>query len=95
MGCPRRKLIIGMPAFGRSFKLKTPYKHRVSAQAKGPGPAGPFLKEEGRYSYFEVCKQFLYSGGYVMWHREHLVPSVYHDYTWVSYDDAFSLQIKV
>ena len=54
MGCPRRKLIIGMPAFGRSFKLKTPYKHRVSAQAKGPGPAGPFLKEEGRYSYFEV-----------------------------------------
>ncbi|KAI0227434.1 Acidic mammalian chitinase [Lamellibrachia satsuma] len=95
IGCPRRKLVVGMPAFGRSFKLQTPHSHSVDSEVTGGASAAPYTRETGFYSYFEVCQGFIYGGGHMVFHKEHLVPYIYKGYEWVGYDDPFSLHLKV
>lgn len=43
----------------------------------------------------QICKNFLYGGGTMVWHKEHKAPYIFSGYTWVGYDDRYSLQLKV
>lgn len=43
----------------------------------------------------QVCQGFIYGGGHMVFHKEHLVPYIYKGYEWVGYDDPFSLHLKV
>lgn len=52
-GAPANKLILGMPTYGRSFTLASS-DSGVGAPATGPGAPGPFTKEAGVLSYYEV-----------------------------------------
>lgn len=50
----RAKIILGLAAFGRSFRLANPNNKDLLASAVGPGPAGPYSAEEGMLTYLEV-----------------------------------------
>lgn len=53
-GTPASKLMLGMPAYGRSFTLASSSDSGVGAPATGPGAPGPYTKEKGILVYFEV-----------------------------------------
>lgn len=52
-GAPADKLVMGIPAFGRSFTLASS-NSGVGAPISGPGLPGLFTKEEGTLAYYEV-----------------------------------------
>ncbi|KAI0233848.1 Chitotriosidase-1, partial [Lamellibrachia satsuma] len=92
-GCPKSKLIIGMPSYGRGFTLANPSNHDMGAAAQGGGTVGPYTGETGYLAYYEICTQFL--GGTRVFHLEHQVPYAYKNNQWVGYDDVQSLTGKV
>ena len=53
-GCPKSKLVIGVPSYGRSFRLSDASNHEVNDSASGGGAAGTFTRESGFLSYYEV-----------------------------------------
>ena len=53
-GCPKDKLVIGVPSYGRSFRLTDANNHGVNDSASGGGAAGTFTREAGFLSYYEV-----------------------------------------
>lgn len=54
LGVPAKKLLMGIPTFGRSFKLASS-ETGVGAPSSGPGTLGRFTQEEGTLAYYEVC----------------------------------------
>ena len=54
-GCPKDKLIIGIPSYGRSFTLTSASDHGLGASAKSSGLAGTYTGEAGFLAYYEVC----------------------------------------
>ena len=53
-GAEKKKLIMGMPTYGRSFTLSSDSEHGLGAPARGPGIPGRITKAEGVLSYYEV-----------------------------------------
>ena len=51
------KILIGLPTYGRTWKLTSDSgKTGVPPlKADGPGEQGPYLKEEGTMAYYEIC----------------------------------------
>lgn len=52
-GAPAEKLLVGFPTYGHVFHLASS-NTAVGAPASGPGPAGPFTRQSGFWSYYEV-----------------------------------------
>lgn len=94
MGFPREKLLLGLAAYGRSFRLSDQSSHGVGSPSMGPGSAGMSTKEPGFLAYYEVC-QNLSSGAQRFWDVEQKVPHFIHGDMWVGYDDAESFTIKL
>lgn len=57
-GAPPKKIILGIPAYGRSFTLSTS-QNGVKAPTSGPGTAGIYTKERGFLAYYEVRKRYV------------------------------------
>lgn len=55
-GTPVEKLRMGFAAYGRTFRL-TSSNAGVGASASGPASAGPYTREAGFWSYYEVKSQ--------------------------------------
>ncbi|XP_043925108.1 uncharacterized protein LOC122799843 [Protopterus annectens] len=91
-GAPADKLIMGVPAYGRTFTLASD-KTGVGAPASGPASAGKYTREAGFWSYCEVC-QFL-DGATTEWISDQQVPYAYKGKEWVGYDDLQSVEGKV
>ena len=53
-GAVKKKLIMGMPTYGRSFTLSSSAEHGLGAPSRGPGTPGRITKAEGVLSYYEV-----------------------------------------
>lgn len=53
-GLPKSKLVLGMPAYARSFALEDTDNYGIGAPVTGPGGAGTYTKELGFLSYYEV-----------------------------------------
>ena len=51
---PKKKLVVGVGTFGRAFILANPAQNGVGARRIGIPRAGPFTKERGYLSYYEV-----------------------------------------
>lgn len=53
-GCPRNKLVVGVPTYGRTFTLADGNVNGMGAPATGAGPEGNWTRTAGFYSYYEV-----------------------------------------
>ncbi|XP_051805850.1 acidic mammalian chitinase-like isoform X1 [Acanthochromis polyacanthus] len=90
-GAPLEKLLVGFPTYGRTFRTTTG-ANGVGAPANGPASAGPYTRESGFWSYYEICN-FL-QGGSVHWIDEQKVPYAIKGNEWVGFDNKQSYEIK-
>lgn len=84
-GIPKNKLVLGLPAYGRSFTLSNPGNNGLDAPTNGPGTAGEITKEGGFLGFLEICNRQRqgWSKG-----RDATVGSwIYSGNQWVGYDD--------
>uniref|UniRef100_A0A3P9IQ92 chitinase n=1 Tax=Oryzias latipes TaxID=8090 RepID=A0A3P9IQ92_ORYLA len=91
-GTPLEKLRMGFASYGRTFRL-TSSGTGVGAPANGPASAGPYTREGGFWSYYEICN-FL-NGATMEWITDQLVPYAYKNNEWVGFDNKESYDIKV
>lgn len=89
-GCPKNKLVIGIPTYGRSFTLATE-NSAVGAPTSGAGSAGTYTKEPGFVSYYEVCSLRDSSD---FWIPEQKVPYKVAGNQWIGYDNIQSVSEK-
>ncbi|XP_044206711.1 acidic mammalian chitinase-like [Thunnus albacares] len=90
-GAPLDKLMMGFATYGRTFRTSTA-AIGVGAPASGPASAGPYTREAGFWSYYEICT-FL-EGGRVHWINEQMVPYATKGNEWVGFDNRQSFNIK-
>ena len=55
-GASKRKLVVGMPLYGRSYTLENKEDNGFDAAACGQGKAGKFTDDKGYLSYNEVTQ---------------------------------------
>lgn len=92
-GCPKEKLILGIPTYGRSFTLVDAKNNGVGAPISGPGKIGSFVGEAGFLPFNEIC---YYADQWTRhWEPQQKVPYAVKDNQWVGYDDTESLAIKL
>ncbi|KAJ8400201.1 hypothetical protein AAFF_G00398950 [Aldrovandia affinis] len=91
-GAPAEKLIVGFPTYGRTFRLTSSFTN-LGAPADGPAAAGPYTRDPGYWSYYEICS--FITSGVVNWIDEQKVPYATHGDAWVGYDNKESFTNKV
>jgi chitinase len=92
-GCPKEKLILGIPLYGRSFTLANPNNNGIGDLAAGPGNIGSFVPEGGFLPYNELC--YTERSWTRFWQAEQEVPYAVKNNQWVGYEDLESLEIKM
>ncbi|XP_049548011.1 chitotriosidase-1-like [Anopheles darlingi] len=92
-GAPSHKLILGVPAYGRSFRLANAFGYGVRAPSDEAGDAGPYTKEAGFLAYYEVLEN-LQNGWIKVKDDKQKVPYAYSDDQWMSYEDKESISTK-
>lgn len=55
MGVIAKKIILGIPTYGRTFTLRDMEKHTLNTLVTGPGIEGLFTKHRGLLGYYEIC----------------------------------------
>merc|ERR1712002_259459 len=91
-GTPVEKLRMGFATYGRTFRLASS-NTGVGAPASGAASAGPYTREAGFWSYYEICT-FL-KGTTVQWIDDQKVPYASKNNEWVGFDNRESYEIKV
>lgn len=94
-GCPKSKIIMGIPAFGRSYTLAEPGKTGEGSPVAGPGSPGPYTQAAGFLGFNEICERQK-AGGWI----EVTSPTKGGAYTWkddqwISYDNINTVMQKV
>ncbi|XP_038167467.1 oviduct-specific glycoprotein [Arvicola amphibius] len=92
LGAPADKLLMGFPAYGRTFHLLNASKNGLQAASTGPASPGKYTKQAGFLAYYEVCS-FIQSAE-KHWIDYQYVPYAYQGQEWVGYDDAISFSYK-
>lgn len=94
-GVPRRKIVMGMPLYGQSFRLEDEKVNGLNAKAPGPGEAGEYTRAAGFLAYYEICDNIKNKGWTVVQDAKRRVgPYAYKGNQWVSFDDKEMIRIK-
>uniref|UniRef100_T1J3B5 Protein kinase domain-containing protein n=1 Tax=Strigamia maritima TaxID=126957 RepID=T1J3B5_STRMM len=86
-GMPKDKIVVGLPTYGHSFILADSNWHNVHDLAIGTGIF------DGSVTFPQVC-DMLHKGAERIFDNETLVPYVYQDKNWISYEDQISMTYK-
>lgn len=89
-GMPREKIVVGIPAYGHSYKLLNYNNHDLHSPARDFGDLG----NNGFVNYSSIC-EFLSSGATEVFVMESRVPYAFKDDEWISYDNILSVSFKV
>jgi chitinase len=89
-----KKVILGVPLFGRSYQLSTPKKYEVGSLSSGKGKPGPYSKIDGYLTYLEVCQKTAMENFTIAFDETQSATYAYNDKEWISYDDKTTVQLK-
>lgn len=89
-GVPPGKLVMGLPLYGRTWKLQDPNNHRAGAAAVGPA-----TDTDGTLNYDEILEFNKENGATVVYDGLAVSYYSYAGTTWISYDDGPSITKKV
>lgn len=89
-GMPRQMVVMGLPLYGRTWKLKDPNVNGIGASAVGVGPG-----EEGVLTYSQVEKFNKENGATVVYDVETVSTYSYVGTSWIGYDDELSTTTKL
>lgn len=99
LGVSPKKLVLGMPAYGRSYgnvNLSRFFKN-VRNSSKGPGRVGMFTKQPGILAYYEILELLKNQQYHQAWDKVTSTPYLYNFNTkeWISYDNPKSIGLKM
>lgn len=57
-GCPKEKLVLGVPFYGRTYTLLDAANNTMGSAISGRGLPAPYTRAEGFMAYFEVSAMF-------------------------------------
>ncbi|KAG6676618.1 hypothetical protein I3842_15G160800 [Carya illinoinensis] len=89
-GVPGNKLVMGLPLYGKTWKLKDPKLHEVGSPAVGVGPG-----DDGVLTYVQVVEFNRRTKATVAHDVDTVSAYSYTGTSWVGYDDALSTTAKV
>ncbi|XP_014635521.1 PREDICTED: oviduct-specific glycoprotein [Ceratotherium simum simum] len=92
LGAPPEKLLMGLPTYGRTFRLLKASKTGLQAKAVGPASPGKYTKQAGFLAYYEICS--FVRKAKKRWIDYQYVPYAYKGKEWVGYDNAISFSYK-
>ncbi|XP_050394217.1 acidic mammalian chitinase [Patella vulgata] len=94
MGVTKNKLVLGVPFYGKTYKLADASKSGEGAVITGPGEAGSITKQSGTLSYQEICLK-INQGAVVKRLTGQSAPYLVDGDTWIGFDDQQSLIEKM
>ena len=56
-GAIAEKTVLGVPLYGRAFKLENPHDHGLNAKSQAISFQGPYTREDGFLGYNEICEE--------------------------------------
>jgi len=90
-GVVPEKLVMGMPLYGKSWKLRDPNVHGIGAPSVGSGPG----VNGGLMAYFQVLDFNRQTSAKVEYDVDTASVYSYSGSTWIGYDNPFTVSIKV
>ena len=57
LGASRKKLLVGVPMYGQSYRLSLTSHFNLGDPAAGPGTPGEYTRQPGMLAYYEICER--------------------------------------
>ncbi|XP_073010435.1 class V chitinase CHIT5a-like [Typha latifolia] len=89
-GVPAKKVVIGLPLYGRTWRLKNPAEHGIGAAAVGVGSG-----EDGVMRYDDVVDYNKEKNAHVVFDKMVVGVYSYAGDNWIGYDDLRSVRKKI
>lgn len=90
VGVLPEKIVMGLPLYGRTWRLREPSEHGIGAPAVGSGPG-----LDGAIAYFQVLDFNNETGASVVRDVDTVSVYSYSGTSWIGYDDPFTVRVKV